>query len=48
MNLDKAGLTPTERRMLTTVIYFGITTNVNIAVKQMEYIKWVVKLEKYK
>jgi hypothetical protein len=33
MNFGKAGLILTERRMRTTAIYFGITTNVNIAGK---------------
>jgi hypothetical protein len=48
MNIDKVTSTPIENAMLTTAIYFGITTNVNTAVNMMGCIKWDVKQEKYK
>jgi hypothetical protein len=39
MNFGKVGLTPTEKRMLTTAIYFGIMALVNIVDKKREFIK---------
>jgi hypothetical protein len=39
VNLDKVGLTQTERQTLTTAIYFGTMALVNIADKKREFTK---------
>jgi hypothetical protein len=39
VNFGKDGSTPTERRMLTTAIYFGTMALVNIADKMREFTK---------
>jgi hypothetical protein len=39
VNFGKVGLTPTEKRMLTTAIYFGTMALVNTADKKREFIK---------